>query len=307
MNGQTFNDDDALPSSENTFSARGEPPRRAGAAGKAEGKSGSKLVFFGLLGAVVFGIGTVFFINSRPQHVAVDHVAYTQEPSLAQEAAVMPPGEADTLFATGADTISIPSDVVSEGVPGVTMPANASGSTPSAIPMSGRPSAPPVGDGPLLEPPLAAADSFPPPPGPGAPPAAMPAAGDPASDRIAALEASMTRLSQQLDEIDKDLNVVESQLPQIRAQARQAATPRPAPRPQAAPPAPPVATRTVAAPPTGFRLKAVLEGQAWIEGRDGQTYTVAVGDAVDGLGVVTEIDAVRNEVRFPAGVNLSFR
>ncbi len=313
MSSPAFNEDDVLPTTETAFSARGEAPRRAGSATSAK-SGGGKLVFLGLLCAVILGIAAVIFVKMRPADAAVEDVITTDAPAMTGASEAMPASEAATLFASsvdsgessdGATVMATPSpdvgappvmttdDVAAiDPVMAAAMPSSVSAQTPAAVAES-----------------AAAPVMAPAPETPHSPATSVTAADDALVQRLAALEASIGRLSKQLDGLDRDLNIVESQMPALRAQARQTTPPRTAPRSVAAASAPTAAATSAqaAAPAHGFKLKAVLDGQAWIEGRDGQTYTVAAGDAVDGLGVVVEIDAVRNEVRFPAGVVLGFR
>ena len=48
-------------------------------------------------------------------------------------------------------------------------------------------------------------------------------------------------------------------------------------------------------------LKAVLEGRAWFQAKNGETITVSPGEEVPGLGIVKSIDIDRGEVRFNNG------
>jgi hypothetical protein len=310
-----FNEDDVLPTTETAFSARGEAPRRAGAANPAK-SGGGKIVFFGLLAAMVLGIAAVVFVKIRPADVVVEEVITTEAPGMSGASDGMPLSEAETLFASAVDSATPPDGAAATPTPAPAMTtADVAAVDPiMAAAMQSSASAQTPADLPAVEPviePVAgagmASEAVTPPPSP----ATVPPGNEALVQRLAALEAGIAKLSKQVEGLDRDLNIVESQMPALRAQARQTAPPRTTPR-AAAPshasrPAAAAQPAQAAAPAPGFKLKAVLDGQAWIEGRDGQTYTVAAGDAVDGLGVVVEIDAVRNEVRFPAGVVLGFR
>lgn len=312
MTTHAFNDEDALPTQENAFSARGEAPRRGGSAAGGSSKSGAigKMIVVAVgVVLIVGGVGLVYLKNARPAQTVVSAPSPEVYPNDAPASGALA-GEEELLFASSVDGPAAAGlEAAPAAAPAFTAPQAMSMTPPDVARVD------PVMAEAMQQATIEAAEASLPPQSPGdAPTSSAPPASSPNTDallqRIAVLEASLGRLTAEVDTLDKDLNLVESQMPALRAQVRQTTPPRAVPRstaPPARPAAPVPAVAAAAATPQGFKLKAVLDGQAWIEGRDGQTYTVRSGDNIDGLGVVVEIDAVRNEVRFPAGVTLNFR
>jgi biotin carboxyl carrier protein len=106
--------------------------------------------------------------------------------------------------------------------------------------------------------------------------------------RLASMESTLTRLSQNLQELKTNKASVMASAGAMGAQAQtQAPTTLPAPKP--------------AAPKISYSVQAIIPGRAWLKSENGNTVTVAEGDTLKDFGRVVKIDPYDGIVQIDIG------
>ncbi|MEQ7767231.1 IcmG-like type IV secretion system protein [Xanthomonas hortorum] len=135
----------------------------------------------------------------------------------------------------------------------------------------------------------------------------------PASDQSAVAETELEALRARVMELEKRVATMTASgravatAPRTQPARRNAAPARPKSRDSATRPAPSsvtAAAKPEPVPASGIQLKAVLEGRAWLQLKNGETVSVAPGDTIPGAGTVSAVDVERNEVRLNNGTSL---
>jgi intracellular multiplication protein IcmG len=122
--------------------------------------------------------------------------------------------------------------------------------------------------------------------------------GDP---KVARLEADNRRLREQVERLERDKGALEKQLAAARGRAPRLAA-RATHRPTTAEAegeseAKHVQVASNDLRPSEFRIHAIVPGRAWLQGSNDESFSVTVGDAVPGEGVVKSIDPDKGVVR----------
>lgn len=108
---------------------------------------------------------------------------------------------------------------------------------------------------------------------------------------------NQTRANQQ--QLNQSLMVLVAQVQQLSTDVKSLAQPKPVKIVPVAPKAPPVAVIT-------YQIRAVVPGRAWIVSSEGESQSVAVGDAIPQYGVVQSIDADAGVVITTSGKTIKF-
>ncbi|MCE4289761.1 IcmG-like type IV secretion system protein [Xanthomonas hortorum pv. vitians] len=135
----------------------------------------------------------------------------------------------------------------------------------------------------------------------------------PSSDQSAVAETELEALRARVMELEKRVATMTASgravatASRTQPARRNAAPARPKSRDSATRPAPSsvtAAAKPEPVPASGIQLKAVLEGRAWLQLKNGETVSVAPGDTIPGAGTVSAVDVERNEVRLNNGTSL---
>jgi len=135
----------------------------------------------------------------------------------------------------------------------------------------------------------------------------------PSSDQSAAAATELEALRARVLELEKRVATMTASgravatAPRAQPARRSASPARPKSRDSAAGPAPAsvaASAKPEPVPASGIQLKAVLEGRAWLQLKNGETVSVAPGDTIPGAGTVSAVDVERNEVRLNNGTSL---
>lgn len=122
------------------------------------------------------------------------------------------------------------------------------------------------------------------------------------SASITQLQTEVRSANGQLMRMQQDLASVSAGISSLNSTLQKKATPtktvRRAPRRAYKP--------RVVAPRVNYQLKSVVPGRAWLQGSNGSTQTVKVGDKLQGYGQVTAINTVQGRVVTSSGRTITY-